>query len=277
MARGLYKRTLMAVLFAAIYLASALNSYVFAAVFSWFIWLMTEEFFKMMVPGRRYFKEKMCIYVAEISFFLLLFAHFQFALPLKWSAVSIVPLTLTYVFMLHDCRQDLDFNTALFFPFVYILLPMTAVLLFVFGKGEFNGIMLFAITMVVCMNDVGAYIVGMSFGQKPDSRKLSPVLSPKKSWVGLYGGIAFTFAAAVACWFIFGAEELALVHWLVIALTVSVTGILGDLFESLIKRHAAVKDAGSIMPGHGGALDRLDSLLVALPVIILYLKLVAYF
>lgn len=277
MRKGLVRRSIAGLLFALLCLSSALNAYVYAAVFTWFIFLMTEELFKMMAPGKRYIKEKICIYVAEISFFLLLFFHFQCCLPLKWAALPIVPLTLTYVFMLRDCSSDMDFNAALFFPLVYVMVPMTSSLVLVYAGGEFYGWMLFAVWMMVCLNDVGAYVFGMSFGQKPGSRKLSPALSPKKSWMGVYGGVAFTFISAVACCLVFGPEALALVHWLVIALIISVFGILGDLFESLIKRHVSVKDAGSIMPGHGGALDRLDSMILVLPLVILYLKLIAYF
>ena len=277
MGKGLAKRTIMGLVLLALMTVAALNAYAFLAIFGWLIWLMTEEFFKMTVPGRRLAKEKFCIYTAELSFYVLVFCHLQFALPLKWSAIAIVPLILSYVFMLLDCRSDFDFNANLFFPIVYVMLPIVIALVFTFARGQFDGLMLLAIGLVTCLDDVGAYMVGMAFGQRPGSRKISPNLSPKKSLAGLLGGVAATFVAAFAAWLVFGPEELALVHWMVIALIVSVFGILGDLFESLIKRHASVKDAGRIMPGHGGALDRFDSMLFVFPLVILYLKLIAYF
>ena len=125
--------------------------------------------------------------------------------------------------------------------------------------------------MLIWINDIGAYCVGMLFGQRTNSRKLFPALSPKKSWVGVYGGTAFTFLAAWAVWALWGAPVLTLPHWMALALIVSVVGVPGDLFESLIKRHAGVKDASQMIPGHGGMLDRFDDLLFILPVAATYL------
>ena len=114
----------------------------------------------------------------------------------------------------------------------------------------------------------------MSFGQRPSSRKLFPALSPKKSWVGILGGTVATFLAAWGVSAFFGASVLSTAHWMAIAAIVSVFGVFGDLFESLIKRHAQVKDAGDLIPGHGGLLDRFDGLLFVLPAVLLYLTLV---
>jgi phosphatidate cytidylyltransferase len=130
------------------------------------------------------------------------------------------------------------------------------------------------VIVLLWLNDIGAYAVGMSLGQRPDSRKLFPALSPKKSWIGVVGGTLFTLLGAWGVSATFGAQVLPLVHWLALALIVSVFGVFGDLFESLIKRHAQVKDAGHFIPGHGGLLDRFDDVLFVLPLAALYLLLV---
>ena len=115
--------------------------------------------------------------------------------------------------------------------------------------------------------DSAAYYVGSSWGK----RKLYPEVSPKKSIEGALGGLAGSLAGAVVfklLWF----PDLPLIHCLVVALFAAVLAQLGDLFESLLKRSFGVKDSGMIIPGHGGILDRLDSILFAAPVLYYYLR-----
>jgi phosphatidate cytidylyltransferase len=122
---------------------------------------------------------------------------------------------------------------------------------------------LFAVA-IVWAADTGAYFVGSRYGR----RKLAPRISPGKSWEGLFGGLAASAlltVAAVPVLRIAWAQLPALVAVVVATVAISV---LGDLFESLLKRHAGVKDSSDLIPGHGGILDRIDSLLAALPVFV---------
>lgn len=122
---------------------------------------------------------------------------------------------------------------------------------------------LFAIVLIWAA-DSGAYFVGSKFGK----RKLAPAISPGKTWEGVFGGMAAAMLLAVAVTPLLG---LAWSHLPALALlTAIVAGIsvVGDLFESLMKRHAGLKDSGTIFPGHGGVMDRIDSLLAALPVFV---------
>jgi phosphatidate cytidylyltransferase len=109
--------------------------------------------------------------------------------------------------------------------------------------------------------DTGAYLTGRSLGR----RKVAPLISPGKTWEGVFGGVALTLVAAVAL----GAPLLGLALWqaLLLGVLIAWTAVVGDLVESLLKRAAGVKDSGSLIPGHGGLLDRLDSLLFVLPVV----------
>jgi phosphatidate cytidylyltransferase len=120
---------------------------------------------------------------------------------------------------------------------------------------------------VVMIGDAGAYYVGRSLGRKP----LAPVLSPKKTVAGLWGGIVFSVAAAIVLRFL-TLPDLALAAAIGLGLSLALFGVVGDLFESLLKRSAGVKDTSSLLPGHGGALDRIDSLLFASPVLLLYVS-----
>lgn len=115
---------------------------------------------------------------------------------------------------------------------------------------------------IVWAADTGAYFTGRRFGR----RKLSPVISPNKTVAGLVGGIAAGIAVAVPLALFAGATPAQLPAVALLAFATVLFSVVGDLFESLLKRHAGVKDSGHLIPGHGGVLDRLDGVLAALPV-----------
>lgn len=116
--------------------------------------------------------------------------------------------------------------------------------------------------------DTGAYITGVPFGK----HKLFKRISPKKSWEGLLGGILIALIVAFIISKFF--NELQMKDWFIFAMIVGIAGTLGDLVESMYKRSVGVKDTGKILPGHGGLLDRFDSVLFVIPVIFTYLNLV---
>lgn len=111
---------------------------------------------------------------------------------------------------------------------------------------------------IVWANDVFAYLVGVTMGK----HRLCERISPKKSWEGFFGGILGAIGVgALGAYFLDGRYEI----WISLAAIIAITGVLGDLVESMFKREAGVKDSGNIMPGHGGVLDRFDALLVSAP------------
>jgi phosphatidate cytidylyltransferase len=127
----------------------------------------------------------------------------------------------------------------------------------------------------IWINDTMAYIVGSMIGKTPFSK-----ISPKKTWEGTIGGAALcVLLIGIGCFYFFKEKTLAgfyrpipAYHFFIIAALCAIFGTIGDLFESKLKRMAGVKDSGSIMPGHGGFLDRFDSLLFAAPAVWLYVK-----
>lgn len=128
--------------------------------------------------------------------------------------------------------------------------------------------LMIGIMILLWTNETGAYLTGKFFGK----HKMIPSISPKKTWEGLLGGIGFTLLFA---WFMSMAwDVVTLPQWLIIALIVAALSTLGDLFESALKRARGVKDAGTILPGHGGILDRFDGLLLVVPGVWAYLQLV---
>ena len=122
---------------------------------------------------------------------------------------------------------------------------------------------LFAL-LIVWAADSGAYFVGVRFGKN----KLAPRISPGKSWEGFFGGLLVTLLLAVASLSFLGLGWTSLSDLLLLTAITALFSVAGDLFESLLKRHAGAKDSSDLIPGHGGVLDRVDSLLAALPVFV---------
>jgi phosphatidate cytidylyltransferase len=119
----------------------------------------------------------------------------------------------------------------------------------------------------IWINDTGAYLVGSFIGK----HKLYEKISPNKTWEGTLGGAVLAMGLSYVVYLIF--PQLAYIHWFIISIIVSVFGTFGDLVESMLKRMAGVKDSGKLMPGHGGVLDRFDSLFFATPFVFCYLAL----
>ena len=271
--KNLFKRSIFGTLFLVVIIASLLCPYSYAAMSLFILVSASVEFFRLLEPGRRFVKEKVSVILASAAFFVLSFCHFQFGMDSRFIACSFIPIIAVYIFMLHDCSSDYFFDGTLFMPLIYIGLPMVSTLLLSYPEGNFNGMMILGILILIWCNDVGAYCFGTAFGQKEHSRKLAPRISPKKSWIGVAGGTLCTMAAAFILAKTGFALQIGLVHWLAVGLIVSSVGVCGDLFESLIKRHTGVKDSGNIIPGHGGILDRFDDILLLMPLIAVYLKL----
>src|ERR1035437_3005527 len=117
-------------------------------------------------------------------------------------------------------------------------------------------------------HDTGAYLFGIKFGKTP----LFERHSPKKTWEGLMGGMGISLLVSLILSYFYA--ELSALHWAVISIIISVFGTYGDLVESMLKRSMDKKDSGSILPGHGGLLDRFDGLLLSAPLAYIYLYLV---
>ena len=131
--------------------------------------------------------------------------------------------------------------------------------------------LVFFLLLVVWLGDSGAYYFGKSFGK----RKLSPRISPKKTVEGLIGGIATSVITAIVIHFTFF-KTFPLVHAIIAGVILSFAGVIGDLAESMWKRSADVKDSGTLLPGHGGFLDRFDSILFTAPILYCYWTLIVH-
>ncbi len=123
-----------------------------------------------------------------------------------------------------------------------------------------------AIFITIWTNDTFAYLSGISFGK----HKMLKRVSPLKSWEGFFGGLIMLVPVLLIFYNFF--PSFGIINWIVFGLLTAIFGVTGDFLESLIKRSADIKDSGKLLPGHGGILDRIDSLLIAIPVIFIYLQ-----
>ena len=159
-------------------------------------------------------------------------------------------------------------NIALFYlGILYVAVPFALINILVFYSGEYSYEILIGLLFLVWANDIGAYFTGILFGKT----KLFERISPKKSWEGSIGGGAVAVAVSLIISNYF--NGLNFLEWVTVSIIVVIAGTYGDLVESHFKRSMQIKDSGSAIPGHGGFLDRFDSLLLAVPFVVVFLKL----
>ncbi|GHT34466.1 phosphatidate cytidylyltransferase [Bacteroidia bacterium] len=206
--------------------------------------------------------------IAPLGYFVLLTVKNYYNIAFIFAGLYFV--FGLYVFIAEIFRQKNNPINNIAYTFlgqIYIALPF----LLMYGIKEINDIFLLALFVLIWANDTFAYLAGSTFGK----HRMCKRISPKKSWEGFAGGllgaliVAFVFSRFEAHFDVFA--------WFGFAALVVVFGTLGDLLESLMKRTIGVKDSGTIMPGHGGLLDRFDSLLLAAPVVFIYLQIVLFF
>jgi phosphatidate cytidylyltransferase len=172
-------------------------------------------------------------------------------------------------FLFDDKARIVDEATKYIYLIGYIVLPFILLAKIPFQDIFYQPEIIFGIFILVWTNDTFAFIVGKSMGKT----KLFEKISPKKTIEGFVGGLGFTLvAAAILSRFV----DQEFYFWVVIAVIVGVIGTAGDLVESKFKRLAGVKDSGNIMPGHGGILDRLDSVIFAAPFVFLFYQILYY-
>jgi len=209
-------------------------------------------------------------YVSAVVLFAVTFFHAAGILPL-YAVVLVIPV-VSIVFILELFKksetsfQNIGFT---FLGLIYIVLPFSLTNYLVVGSKagniDYNPQILLGVLFMIWANDSFAYLFGVSLGKN----KMFPRISPKKSWEGFIGGLLSTIGVSIAISYLFNSVEQF--DWIVIAVLVVVFGTFGDLVESMLKRNFGVKDSGNIMPGHGGILDRFDSLILAIPMVYAYL------
>lgn len=153
-----------------------------------------------------------------------------------------------------------------FLGIIYVAIPFALINIIAFHPGRYSGDLIIGSMLILWASDTGAYFAGVKFGK----RKLFKRVSPKKSWEGSVGGLLIALAMTYTVSNF--SNTLSMKDWLIIGFIIVIMGTYGDLVESLFKRSIEIKDSGSLIPGHGGFMDRFDGLLLAAPFIIAFLK-----
>jgi phosphatidate cytidylyltransferase len=192
-------------------------------------------------------------------------------------AVTIVISIKCILFLFYDSVQKISSSSKYLYLLGYITLPFIFITKISFGINDYNPKIIIGLFILIWTNDTFAYIVGKSMGK----HKLFERISPKKTIEGFLGGLVFAVFAGflISKLYIEPKPEFSqksILIWTFIALIVGIMGTIGDLIESKFKRIAEVKDSGSIMPGHGGILDRLDSVIFVAPIIFLFYQILNY-
>jgi phosphatidate cytidylyltransferase len=191
--------------------------------------------------------------------------------------IALVVSVKCIIFLFYDTIQKISTSSKYLYLLGYIILPFIFITKISFGVNDYNPKIIIGLFILIWTNDTFAYIVGKTLGKT----KLFERISPKKTVEGFFGGIVFSVFAGylISKYYIKANLEFSdrsILIWTIIALIVGVIGTIGDLIESKFKRIAGVKDSGCIMPGHGGILDRLDSVIFVAPIIFLFYKILNY-
>ncbi len=260
------KRALTGFVFVTVLISSIyFSKYSYAVLMALVIILAVNEFHSLL------YKEKKITFIGSVSALLLFITNYLYASNL--ATVEILLLNLLFFIaipiteLFKTNKSPFQHIGAIYIETLYLALPFSLFNYMVFGQNsDYSSTILLAFFFMVWANDTGAYLVGSQIGRTPLFKKHSP----KKTVEGGLGGVAFSLLIAYLFFRFVGVLELE--NWLIIALIISVFGTLGDLVESMLKRSLNIKDSGTLLPGHGGILDRFDSVILASPMVFLYLQ-----
>lgn len=274
--RGLIRRAITASIFVVIMLVGLFTGpYTFGVLFLLIAAMCLYEFFTLTLErgGRRRYqlRKMMGIVLGLLPSVLVLIIKLTEVPPSKelvqLASLLFSPLIFTiFIYELYAASKQPFSNIAfLILGLFYIGLPFALVNVIAFDGDQFLHRLIFGLLLLTWVNDTGAYLVGSKMGKTP----LFPRVSPNKTWEGTIGGMLTTLGFGLLLGFLF--EEIGLLSWLILAVIVALFGNLGDLVESMLKRSVGVKDSGTLLPGHGGVLDRFDAFIFVLPFASAYL------
>ncbi len=246
--------------------AVLLGPYTFVSFFSLVATCCVYEFYRMVRTESVQPLLLLGVGIAALGFGLVSFTLLAL-LPYSVLSASIVAVLLLYIATLFRKTQypiqDVAYSL---FGLIYAAIPFIFFMGLGFVGDSYNAYIPLGFLILLWTNDTGAYLAGRSMGR----HKLFERISPNKTWEGFFGGVVMAVVAGFILSHYFGV--LPLWSWVCMALIIGVFGTFGDLVESMLKRNVGVKDSGNILPGHGGLLDRFDGLLMAAPLVYLFLK-----
>lgn len=266
--KDLSKRTIWGTLFVIVIMGAIfIGPYTFALLFMVLSIFSLKEFYQLSVQAG-FSPQISAGLLSGGVLFILSFLVTNNILPSRCFFIFIPVFFFYFASELYRKKENPLNNVAVtLLGNLYVSLPFSLLNFFVFNSEKaYNSSLLISILIFIWSSDTGAYLFGCKFGRT----RLFERISPKKSWEGFLGGL---FTAMLAAWLLsLLYTQYTLSSLILLSLITVVAGTMGDLIESMFKRGAGVKDSGQFMPGHGGLLDRFDSLLLASPMIFTILQ-----
>lgn len=263
------QRTITGITYVIIIAASILlHPFAFASVFAILTATGLAEFYTL-TSTEQIRPWKYTGIIAGVLLFIVNFLYASGYIQLPYLIGLALLLFLIFFVGLIRWRGHIISETSItFLGILYIPVPLSMLAYLCYpGKNAsaYTGVLLLGYLIIIWLFDTGAYITGSLLGK----HKIMEKVSPGKTWEGMIGGLIIAAGTALVLAEIF--KIIPRTDWIILSLIVSVTGTLGDLVESGIKRNASMKDSGKLLPGHGGILDRIDSILLSIPFVTLYL------
>jgi len=271
--KNLLTRTIAGAVYVVILLFGILGgTYFFIPIFGLILVFALHEFYRMVEKNTPHTISKAFNIISGIVIFISAYLYITQVNSYIFGVVSLGYLLILFASAILLNRKDI-FQTTIYSVFgqVYITLPLCLLMLIAYQftiSNNYGFYLILAIFVFMWVNDTAAYLFGSLLGK----HRLIERISPKKSIEGFIAGLLFAILAGYV--FSYFYTNYTRFFWMGFALIAALFGTLGDLFESLIKRNYDVKDSGHLIPGHGGILDRIDSLLLAIPAVYLYLMMV---
>jgi len=265
-----WQRLTTGIIFLTILISGILiNQWTFAFLFAIINALALGEFYKIL--KQKEFKPLGAYSIAiGTAGYIITFLATAGIISHKYILLTVPLILLVFIIILFGRYENpISSISTTLYGLLYIALPFSLITPLGFFSGDYQSIIILGMFIIIWTNDTGAYCFGVLFGR----HKMFVRISPKKSWEGFIGGALAAVGASLILSHFY--PILTPSQWVIMSLLIICFGTLGDLVESQFKRTVGIKDSSNILPGHGGILDRFDSIILTIPVILTYLQLIS--
>ena len=251
-------------------LLAALYEWLYIIAFVFVIFLSSREYYKILYENGFSPNKYLGVFLSVLIFITTyLYASYKVIWGVYFLLIPILPIVCLSALYSSNNKNTLSNVSVTFFGILYISIPISLLNFIVYNDGEYDSVFLLATLGFLWASESAAYLGGSIFGRN----KLFESVSPMKTWEGVIFGFITNLVLAYFLWVFF--DFYSYYFWAIFSIVVLISAVFGDLFESLLKRNFNLKDSGNKLPGHGGFLDRFDSIFFVIPYVFFYLKIVA--
>ncbi len=250
-------------------LLAAFYEWLYIIAFVFVIFLSSREYYKILYENGFSPNKYLGVFLSVLIFITTyLYASYKVIWGVYFLLIPILPIVCLSALYSSNNKETLSNVSVTFFGILYISIPISLLNFIVYNDGEYDSVFLLATLGFLWASESAAYLGGSIFGRT----KLFESVSPMKTWEGVIFGFITNLVLAYFLWVFF--DFYSYYFWAIFSIIVLISAVFGDLFESLLKRNFNLKDSGNKLPGHGGFLDRFDSIFFVIPYVFFYLKIV---